>query len=191
MPGGLFWYDIGMEESILVIVKPDGMVKGLAGYVLTRFEATGLRMVAARMAKVTRELAVAHYYHLREKPFYEELIRFIMGEFDDNQDNVLAFAFIGENAVKKARAIAGATNPEEADPTSIRGSYGRITTKGVYENVIHVSSNASEAEREIKLWFQPGEIIVDLYPTKEVIEENKKARVWALNEDETYGAKRT
>jgi nucleoside-diphosphate kinase len=61
---------------------------------------------------------------------------------------------------------------------SIRGSYGRITTKGVYENVIHASSNPSEAEREIKLWFSPDEIIMDLYPKKE-IEEMRKVRVWA------------
>jgi len=155
-----------MEESILVIVKPDGMVKGLAGYVLTRFEATGLRMVAARMAKVTKELAEAHYHHLREKPFYEELIRFIMGEFDNNQDNVLAFAFTGEGAVKKARAIAGATNPEEADYRTIRGSLGRVTTKGIFENVVHVSSDPIEGEREIKLWFWPEELTVDLFPTK-------------------------
>lgn len=154
-----------MKESILVIVKPDGMVKGLAGYVLTRFEATGLQMVAARLAKVTKELASAHYHHLRDKPFYDELIRFIMGEFDNNQDNVLAFAFTGEGAVKKARGIAGATNPEEADYRSIRGSLGRVTTKGIFENVVHVSSDAIEGEREIKLWFRPEELTVELFPS--------------------------
>ena len=164
-----------MEESILVIVKPDGMVKGLAGNVLTRFEATGLRMVAARLTNVTRELAEAHYHHLKEKPFYEELIRFIMGEFDNHQDNVLAFAFTGENAVKQARAIAGATNPEEADYHTIRGSLGRVTTKGIFENVVHVSSDPIEGEREIKLWFWPEELTVDLFPTK----ASGTRKVWA------------
>lgn len=155
-----------MKDSLLVIVKPDGMVKGLAGYVLTRLEATGLQMVAARLAKVTKELAEAHYHHLREKPFYDELIRFIMGEFDNNQDNVLAFAFVGEDAVKKARAIAGATNPEEADYRTIRGSLGRVTTKGIFENVVHVSSDPIEGEREVKLWFRPEELTIELFPTK-------------------------
>ena len=91
----------------------------------------------------------------------------------------MALVYWGDEAITKCRELAGATNPEEADPTSIRGSYGRITTKGLYENVIHVSSNESEAQREIKLWFKPEEIIVDLYPTKEITEEKKKSKVWA------------
>jgi len=154
-----------MNESILLIVKPDGMVKGLAGHILRRFEETDLKLVGARLAKVTRELASTHYHHLREKPFFDELIRFIMGELNGGQDTVLAFAYTGENAVRKARAIAGATNPEEADYRSIRGSFGRVTTKGVFENVVHVSSDAIEGEREIKLWFRPEEITADLFPT--------------------------
>ena len=85
----------------------------------------------------------------------------------------------GEDAIQKVRDLAGATNPEEASPVSIRGQNGRITTKGVYENVIHVSSDEKEAEREIKLWFHPDEIIVNLYPAKEVIEKEKKIKVWA------------
>ena len=75
------------------------------------------------------------------------------------------------------RELAGATNPEEADTVSIRGQYGRITTKGVYENVIHTSGNLAEAEREIKLWFEPDEIIYDLYPS-EALEMKVKKRVW-------------
>jgi len=92
---------------------------------------------------------------------------------------VMALVYWGEDAIKKCRELAGATNPEEADPTSIRGSYGRITTAGVYENVIHVSSNPAEAEREIKLWFGPEEIIVDLYRVKEITGKEKKAKAWA------------
>ncbi|KAF0124781.1 MAG: nucleoside-diphosphate kinase [Elusimicrobia bacterium] len=153
-----------MNECILLIVKPDGMVKGLAGHILRRFEETDLRLVGARLAKVDRDLAATHYHHLREKPFFDELIRFITGELHGAQDTVLAFAYTGENAVKKARAIAGATNPEEADYRSIRGSFGRVTTKGVFENVVHVSSDAIEGEREIKLWFRPEEITTDLFP---------------------------
>ena len=90
----------------------------------------------------------------------------------------MALVYWGKDAIKKCRELAGATNPEEAEPTSIRGSYGRITTSGVYENVIHVSSNEKEAEREIKLWFAPDEIIVDLYPIKEIRKRAEK-KVWA------------
>ena len=91
----------------------------------------------------------------------------------------MALVYWGEDAIKKVRALAGATNPEEADPTSIRGSYGRITTHGVYENVIHVSANAEDAEREVKLWFQPPEIIVDIFPTKTIEEKSTTRRVLA------------
>ena len=99
-----------------------------------------------------------------------------MGEFHDRR-KVMALVYWGEDATKKCRALAGATNPEEADSVSIRGSYGRITTRGVYENVIHVSANLQDAEREIRLWFEPDEIIVDLYPTNKVVETNEK-RTW-------------
>jgi Nucleoside diphosphate kinase len=85
----------------------------------------------------------------------------------------------GESAISKVREICGATNPEEADSVSIRGAYGRITTKGVYENVIHASTNRAEAEREIKLWFRPDEIIVNVYPTKVVDANITKEKVWA------------
>ena len=86
--------------------------------------------------------------------------------------------FYGKDAVKKCRAIAGATNPEKAAPQSVRGSYGRITTKGIYENVVHVSSDLQEAQREIKLWFNPDDIIVDLYPVKSFNIDDKKIRMW-------------
>jgi len=155
-----------MKENILVIVKPDGMVKGHAGHVLTRFEETDLSLVGARVVKVTHELASAHYHHLRDKPFFDELIHFLMGDLHDHQDKVLAMVFSGKDAVRKGREIAGATNPELADPHSIRGSMGRVTTKGIFENVIHVSSDPGEGEREIKLWFTPEEIAMELFPTK-------------------------
>ncbi|MBF0388231.1 MAG: nucleoside-diphosphate kinase [Candidatus Omnitrophica bacterium] len=155
-----------MTEHILVIIKPDGMLKGHAGHVLARFEETDLLLVGGRVVKVTRELAETHYAHLKDKPFFAELIRFLMGELHNNQDMVLALIFSGEDAVKKGRAIAGATNPELAEPHSIRGSLGRVTTKGVFENVIHVSSDALEGEREIKLWFSPDEVAREIFPSK-------------------------
>jgi nucleoside-diphosphate kinase len=166
-----------VEESTLVIIKPDGLQKSLTGNVLTRLSEAKLVIVAAKMKSVTRELAQEHYRQLSDKPFFEEIVLYLMGEFHTKR--VLALVYHGQNAIAKVRQICGATNPEEADPGTIRGSFGRITTKGIYENVIHASSNKEDAIREIKLWFNPDEIILDnIYPTKEVTLTEKK-RVWA------------
>ena len=167
-----------MNQATLILIKPDGLKKSLTGNILTRLSETKLEIVAAKMVRVSRELAEEHYKHLKDKPFFEELIKYLQGELHERR-KVMALIYWGKEAIVKCRELAGATNPEQAEPTSIRGSYGRITTIGVYENVIHVSSNAPEAEREIKLWFQPDEIIVDLYPTKETIEKEHKRRDWA------------
>jgi len=167
-----------MSQATLILVKPDGLKKSLTGNILTRLSESKLEIVAAKIARVSRELAEEHYRHLKDQPFFPELIKYLQGELHDRR-KVMALVYWGNEAIKKCRALAGATNPEEADPTSIRGSYGRITTAGLYENVIHVSSNESEAEREIKLWFRPEEIIVNLYPTKEVVEKERKIKAWA------------
>ena len=167
-----------MNQATLILIKPDGLKKSLTGNILTRLSETKLEIVAAKIIRVSRELAEEHYKHLKDKPFFNEIVRYICGELHDRR-KVMALIYWGKDAIEKCRELAGATNPEKAEPTSIRGSYGRITTGGVYENVIHVSANEPEAEREIKLWFKPEEIIVDLYPTKELIEEKKKVKVWA------------
>ena len=166
-----------MNQAVLILVKPDGLKKSLTGNILTRLSETKLEIVAAKMVRVTKELAGEHYKHLKDKPFFGEIIKYLQGELHDRK-KVMALVYWGEEAIKKCRELAGATNPEEAESTSIRGSYGRITTSGVYENVIHVSSNVSEAEREIKLWFAPGEIIVDLYPIKDLAQKEIVSKVW-------------
>lgn len=166
------------DQATLILIKPDGLKKSLTGNILTRLSETKLEIVAAKIVRVSRELAEEHYRHLKDKPFFEELIKYIQGELH-NRRKVMALVYWGEDAIPKCRELAGATNPEEAEPTTIRGSYGRITTSGVYENVVHVSANKEDAEREIKLWFQPDEIIVNLYLTKEVIDKQKKASIWA------------
>ena len=167
-----------INQATLILIKPDGLKKSLTGNILTRLSETKLEIVAAKMVRVSRELAQKHYAHLKDKPFFEELVQYICGELH-NRRKVMALIYWGEDAINKCRQLAGATNPEEAESTTIRGSYGRITTSGVYENVIHVSANELEAEREIKLWFHPAEIIVDLYPTKEVLEKERKIKVWS------------
>jgi nucleoside-diphosphate kinase len=165
-----------MVDQTLVLIKPDGLKKSLTGNILTRLSETKLDIVAAKIVCVSQELAEQHYCHLKDKPFYGDLIKYIMGVF--HKRKVMAMIYWGENAMEKVRQLAGATNPEKADPVSIRGAYGRITTQGVYENVIHTSTNATDAEREIKLWFQPDDVIVDLYPS-EVVKKQVKQRVWA------------
>jgi nucleoside-diphosphate kinase len=144
-----------MDQATLVIIKPDGLSKSLTGNILTKLSETKLVI----------------------KPFFEEIVKYLMGEFHTKR--TMALVYHGENAIKRVREICGSTNPEEAAPNTIRGSFGRITTKGVYENVIHASSDPADAQREIKLWFDPGEIVIDaLYPTQEVT-KTVKTRVWA------------
>ena len=165
-----------MTQQTLVLIKPDGLKKSLTGNVLTRLSETKLDIVAAKIVKVSRELAAEHYKELKDKPFFEDLLKYLMGEY--HKKKVMALVYWGEDAIDKVRKICGATNPEEADAVSIRGAYGRITTKGVYENVIHASANVKDAEREIKLWFAPNEIIEELYHTKPVKISTEK-RIWA------------
>jgi nucleoside-diphosphate kinase len=167
-----------MNQAVLILIKPDGLKKSLTGNILSRLSETKLEIVAAKMVRVSKELAEEHYQHLKDQPFFGELIKYLQGELHDRR-KVMALVYWGKDAIKKCRELAGATNPEEADPTSIRGSYGRITTQGLYENVIHVSAKEDEAEREIKLWFKPAEIIVDLYPSKESVIEKEKTLTWA------------
>lgn len=164
-------------EQTLVLIKPDGLKKSLTGNILTRLSETKLEIVAAKIVRVSRALAEEHYKFLREQPFFDDLIRYIQGELHERR-KVMALVYWGPQAIAKVRELAGATNPEEADPTTIRGSYGRITTGGLYENVIHASSNLTEAEREIKLWFEPDEIIVDIYLTKPRRQTTTR-RAWA------------
>ena len=165
------------SQATLILIKPDGLKKSLTGNILTRLSETKLEIVASKMVRVSQHLAESHYQHLKDKAFFPELISYLQGELH-NRRKVMALVYWGAEAITKCRQLAGATNPEEADPTTIRGSYGRITTKGLYENVVHVSSSPDEAEREIKLWFNPDEVIVDLYPSKEVIAKEINMRVW-------------
>lgn len=166
-----------MKQQTLILIKPDGLVKSLTGNILTRLSETKLEIVAAKIVRVGTELAREHYCHLQNESFFEALITYLQGKLHDRQ-KVMAMIYWGENAIEKVRELAGATNPEEAEPTSIRGAYGRITSKGVYENVIHASANEVEAEREIKLWFEPEEIILDAYPTEITTLNNVTKRVW-------------
>ncbi len=158
-----------MEEKTLVLIKPDGLVKSLTGNIISMLSETKLKIVGAKVVKVSRELAEKHYDKLKEEKIkehgtekgaeiFENVLDYIQGKFHTNR--VLALVYKGEDAIKKTREIAGSTNPEKADPVSIRGKYGRIHSKtGVFENVVHCSDNVENAVREINLWFKKNEIV--------------------------------
>jgi nucleoside-diphosphate kinase len=172
--------DAPKNEYTLVIVKPDGIKKSLTGNILTKLAEARLVIVGAKVTKVSTELAGEHYRHLKEKPFFKDLIEYIQGKpYGPEYERVMALVYKGPDAIGRVRRIAGATNPEEADPVSIRGSYGRITTKGVFENVIHASSDATDSEREIKLWFKPEDVVGEIYPVKKVKREAREELAWA------------
>ena len=149
-----------MKESVLVLIKPDGVQKAIVGEVMSKFMDGELSLRALKMVKVSKKLAEAHYGHVKSKFFFKEIVSYLTGDLH-GQSPVIAMVFAGKDAIKKCRSIAGATNPEEASPRSVRGKFGRITTKGVYENLVHVSSDEKEAEREIKLWFKKNELLKD------------------------------
>lgn len=162
-------------EQTLVLVKPDGLVKSLTGNIIDKLSESELIIVGAKIVSVSRELAEEHYLYLKNEIFFDELIKYIMGEYHTRR--VLALVYQGENAITRVRHIVGHTNPEKASPTSLRGKYGRITTTGVFENVVHASANQEDAEREIKLWFKPSELTNVIYKTKEM-ERTARELIW-------------
>ncbi|MCK4936781.1 MAG: nucleoside-diphosphate kinase [Elusimicrobiales bacterium] len=147
-------------EKTLILIKPDGISRKLSGLTIDRLDHAGFEMIGAKVVSVSDELAHKHYIELKDEPFFEPLMKFIQGGFHNNYKNkVLALVYQGENAIEEIRKTVGATNPEEADPTTIRGSFGRVATKGHYENVVHASGNAKDAARELALWFKPEELL--------------------------------
>lgn len=136
-----------MEKS-LVLIKPDGVQRGLVGDIIGRLEKRGLILVAARLIAVPLELARKHYAIHEGKPFYEGLIKYI------TSGPVMAMVWEGENSIKAIRQTMGATNPAEAAPGSIRHDYALITSR----NLTHASDSTETAESEINLWFKSDEI---------------------------------
>ena len=130
-------------EQTLVLVKPDAMVRGLAGEILGRFERRGLVVRAARLVRVDRELADRHYEEHREKPFFGELVEFI------TSGPTLALVLEGESAIPVVRTTMGATNPADSSPGTIRGDLALPMP----DNLVHGSDAPESARREIELWF--------------------------------------
>jgi nucleoside-diphosphate kinase len=147
-----------MKERTLILIKPDAVEKRLTGIIIDRIERLGLDMKAAKAAVVTRELAREHYANLEGTPYIDNIVAFMTGKYNNTGGRIYAFVYEGEDAIKKVRAEAGATNPEEALPHTIRGAFG-CRRNGVMQNCVHASGSVEDAAREIALWFKPEEVL--------------------------------
>ena len=130
-------------ERTLILVKPDAFERGLTGEIIARFERKGLKILAAQHMTVTEALAKQHYAEHAERPFFGELVEFI------TSGPLMALVFEGDEAIRAARQVIGATNPLEASPGSIRGDFAIA----VGQNMVHGSDSPESGERESKLFF--------------------------------------
>ncbi len=135
-------------EKTLVLVKPDGVRRGLSGEIIARFEKRGLQIVALKLLQISRPMAEKHYAEHVGKPFFDSLVEFI------TSGPVVAMVVKGDHAIRAVRAMMGATNPLEAAPGTIRGDFALVMS----ENVIHGSDGSESAAREIEAFFASSEI---------------------------------
>ncbi len=133
-------------ETTLVLVKPDGVQRRLAGEIVGRLEQRGLELRGARLLKITRALAQQHYAEHKGKPFFGDLVSFI------TSGPVLALAVRGEDAIAGVRGLMGATNPLDSAPGTIRGDFALELS----ENIVHGSDSKASAKRELGLFFPDG-----------------------------------
>jgi len=136
-------------ERTLVLVKPDGVRRGLVGEIIRRFESRTLNIKALKIVKPSRELVERHYEIHRGKPFFEPTVEFM------TSGPVVALILEGDNAVSIVRKMMGALDPLKAEPGTIRGDY----TLSTRENLVHGSDSVERAEYEIAIWFDPDEIL--------------------------------
>ena len=136
-----------MTERSLVLVKPDGVRRGLTGEVIRRVEAKGYRLVALELRPATPELLAEHYAEHEGKPFYEPLVEFMLS------GPVAAMVLEGERCIEGFRSLAGATDPTVSAPGTIRGDLGRDWGEKVQQNIVHGSDSPESAAREITIWF--------------------------------------
>lgn len=137
-----------MEKTFLMI-KPDGVQRGLIGEIVSRFEKKGLQLVAAKFMSVSRELAERHYAEHEGKPFYEPLLDFV------TSGPVFAMVWKGDNVIALSRALIGKTNAVEALPGTIRSDFAIHTNL----NLIHGSDSEESAAREIGIFFTPDQLV--------------------------------
>lgn len=130
-------------EKTFVIIKPDAVKRNLTGVILTEYESNDLHLLKLKMLNATPEILKQHYAEHVEKPFYSDLEQFMLS------GPLVAMVLEGEDAIGKVRKLNGATNPENAEPQSIRGKYGKTTTV----NCVHGSDSLKSSQREIEIWF--------------------------------------
>ncbi len=147
-------------ERTLVLVKPDAVIRGLIGEVVSRFEKKGLKIIGMKMMSLDEKTLDEHYSHLRDKPFFQGIKEFMMSA------PVVAMVLEGEGAVDEVRRIAGATRPWEAEPGTLRGDFAL----GLPANIIHASDSPETAEEEIRRFFKPEEIFQWSRPFDELFE---------------------
>lgn len=151
---------MAMEQTYLM-VKPDGVQRGLCGEILSRFEKKGLKIVAMKMMVIPKDVAENHYGEHKGKPFFPSLIDYI------TSGPVLAMVLEGEDAVLMCRNMMGKTKPLESAPGTIRGDYAMVTGC----NIIHGSDSVESAKREISIFFKPEELVTyDLTLSKWIYE---------------------
>lgn len=137
-----------MEKTFLM-VKPDGVQRGLVGEIVNKFEKKGYQLLGAKLMNVSRETAELHYAEHIERPFFNDLVDFI------TSSPVFAMVWQGDEVIATARQMMGKTNPKEALSGTIRGDYGVTTGK----NIIHGSDSTESAEREVKIFFDEDELL--------------------------------
>jgi len=137
------------RERTFTLLKPDAVQRGLVGEILQRFERKGLKLVAMKAMRVSKELAEAYYAEHKGKPFFDPLVRYV------TSSPVVALVLEGEGAVAVVRKMMGRTNSAEAEPGTVRGDYGLI----IGRNLIHGSDSLASAAREIGLFFRPEELL--------------------------------
>ncbi len=146
-----------MYEKSLLIVKPDGVQRGLTGRILQRFEDCGMKLLAMRLEIAPRERVESHYAEHRGKPFFDGIVTYM------SQGPIVVFVLGGVGAIAKIRQLVGATTPTEAAPGTIRGDLAHQDRESGKDrpifNLIHASANAEDAEREVALWFAPEEVL--------------------------------
>ena len=138
-----------MIERTFVMIKPDGVNRGMAGEIISRFERRGIKICAVKMMRVQKELAERHYAEHKGKSFFEPLLSYI------TSGPVICMVLDGDNVISIARTMMGRTNPQDADPGTIRGDFAMQTGR----NIIHGSDSSESAKREIELFFNDYEIL--------------------------------
>jgi nucleoside-diphosphate kinase len=138
---------MSQTEQVLVLVKPDGVARGLIGQVIGRAEARGYQVVRLELRHATPELLAEHYAEHTAKPFYPALVEYM------TSGPVVALVLEGAQVITAFRTMAGATDPVKAAPGTIRGDFGRDWGTGDIQNIVHASDSPESATREIAIWF--------------------------------------